>query len=121
MSPLTASSVFFVGPIVGGHERICYPRILAGHPPQQRANVILRYAPILPFTPLEFFVVDRPTKSLKCVGKTEWISPQILIDVPFNQKMAMRSLRTCEDPKGGQARPKPVNFASRISPHDGKS
>jgi hypothetical protein len=66
-------------------------------------------------------VPDRSAKSLKCMGKTEWIGPQILIDVPFNQKMAMRSLRTCQDPKGGQARPKPVYFAPRVFPHNGRS
>jgi hypothetical protein len=58
--------------------------ILAVHPVQQGANIILRYAPILPFAPFKLLVVDSSAKSLKRVGKTERIGPQIIIDVSFN-------------------------------------
>jgi hypothetical protein len=60
---------------------------------QQRANIISRYAPILTLAPFNLLVVDCSAKSLKRVGKTERISPQIFVDVSFNQDMAMRIIR----------------------------
>ena len=54
---------------------------LVRHHVLQRANIILRHVPILAFAPFKLFVVDGFAKSLKCVGKTERIGPQIVIVV----------------------------------------
>jgi len=61
----------------------------SSHPAQQRSNVILRYAPILAFAPFKLFVVDSSANSLKRMGKTERICPQIFVDVSFNKDMTV--------------------------------
>jgi hypothetical protein len=86
------------------------------HPAQQRANVFLRHAPVLAFAPFKLFVVDSSTKSLKCVGKTERIIPQIFVDLSFNQDMAMRALRACQDTQSNEAWPEPRHISSCKSP-----
>jgi hypothetical protein len=79
----------------------------SSHPAQQRSNVILRYAPILAFAPFKLFVVDSSANSLKRMGKTERICPQIFVDLSFNQDMAMRTLRACQDTQSNEAWPEP--------------
>jgi hypothetical protein len=50
------------------------------------------------------------------MGKTERIGPQIVVDVSFNQNIAMRTRRFRKDAQRGQARPEPVHFISSKSP-----
>ena len=77
---------------------------------------MLRYAPVLAFAPLKLFVVDSSAKSLKCVGKTEGIISQIFVDLSFNQHIAIRILRACQDTQSGQARLEPRHISSSKSP-----
>jgi len=77
---------------------------------------MLRSAPILPFTSFKLFVVDSSAKSLKRMGKAERIGSQIVVDVSFNQDIAMKPLRLRKDAQRGQARPEPVHFIVRKSP-----
>jgi hypothetical protein len=81
-----------------------------------RANILLRYAPILAFAPFNLFVVDCSAEPLKCMGKTERISPQIFVDMSFNQDMAMRIIRFRQVTQCGKAWPKPRHLNSRNSP-----
>ena len=60
--------------------------------------------------------MNSSAKSLKCMGKTERIGPQIVIDMSFNQDIAMRTLRFRKDTQRGQARPEPVHFIVCKSP-----
>jgi hypothetical protein len=83
---------------------------------QQRADVLFRDAPILAFAPFNLFVVDGSAKSLKRVGETERISPEIFIDVSFNQDKAMRIIRFRQDTQCGKAWPEPMHLRSRKSP-----
>jgi hypothetical protein len=60
--------------------------------------------------------LDSPAKPLKRVGKTERIVSQIFIDVFFNQDMAMRTGRFCQNAESGQAWPELVHLISWKSP-----
>ena len=83
---------------------------------QQRANIIPRHAPILAFAPFKPFVVNSSAKSLKRVGETERIIPQIFVDVSFNRDGAMRIIRFCQDAQRGDAWPEPRHVSSCKSP-----
>ena len=68
---------------------------LRHHSALQRANIFLRVAPIFAFPPLKFFVADSCAQLFKRVPKTDRVGSHILIDVSFDQGMAMRTLRAC--------------------------
>src|SRR5262245_29809815 len=61
------------------------------------------FAPILAFAPFKLFVVDSSVEPLKCVSETNRIGSKILIDVSFNQQMAMRTARFRQNTRCGQA------------------
>ena len=54
-------------------------------------------------------------KSFERVGKTERVGSQILIDVSFNQDIAMRIIRFRQVTQCGQAWPEPMHISSRNS------
>ena len=81
---------------------------------QQPANVLFRYAPILAFAPFKLFVVDSSVEPLKCVSETNRIGSKILIDVSFNQQMAMRSARFRQNTQCGQAGSELIHLAFAI-------
>jgi hypothetical protein len=83
---------------------------------EQRADVLFRDAPILAFAPFSLFVMDSSAETLKCMRKTERISPKIFVDVSFNQDMAMRIIRIRQDTQCGEAWTKPMHLRSRNSP-----
>ena len=60
--------------------------------------------------------MDCSAKSLKRVGKTERIIPQIFVDVSFNRDGAMRIIRFCQDAQRGEAWPEPRHVSSCKSP-----
>ena len=77
---------------------------------------MLRHTPILPLTPFKLFVVDSFANSLQCVGKTERIGPQIIIDVSFNPNIAIGAFRFCQDTQCGEAWLEPRHVSSWKSP-----
>ena len=60
--------------------------------------------------------MDSSAKSLKRVGKTERIIPQIFVDLSFNRDMAMGTLRACQDTQSSEAWPEPRHISSCKSP-----
>ena len=58
--------------------------------------------------------VDSSVEPLKCVSETNRIDSKILIDVSFNQQMAMRSARFRQNTQCGQAGSELIHLAFAI-------
>jgi hypothetical protein len=78
--------------------------------PSRCSNLRLRAVLLLRFEQLHV--------TAQATGATERIVLEVVIDFSFNQSMAMRSLRACQNTQGGQAGSKAMYSSSRESPHE---
>jgi hypothetical protein len=75
----------------------------------QRANVLLRLAPIFASTIRGFFEIDRLAQPLKSTPKAEGFRPQITIDLPLNDNPPVWVSQVGNSAQGHQTRSKPIH------------